>query len=207
MAPREILEQTYLLGQSLVFPRLETTEVCHILLQDPKFFSMLVLIDRELADLCQSHGCPCGGALHKANYGRKSRGCPAEVRSDFEFRFSFCCSVCRKRRTAVSVRFLGRRVYLALAVVLMSARPAGPTSTQMQLSAMLGVPVRTLLRWKCWWRQTFPLTRLWHAECARFMPPVVTSVLPASLLERFTGPAAESLTRLLAFLSPLSVRQ
>lgn len=107
----------------------------------------------------------------------------------------------------MSVRFLGRRVYLALAVVLMSDRPAGPTSTQTQLSAMLGVPVRTLLRWKSWWTETFPTTRLWQAECARFVLPVATSALPASLIERFSGSTAESIVWLLVFLSPLSVRQ
>ena len=157
--------------------------MCHILLQEPKFFSILLLIDRELANQCQAQGCQCGGVLHKSHYPRKPRGCPAEVRSDFESRFSFCCNICRKRSTAISVRFLGPRVYLALAVVLMPGRPpAGPTSTQMQLSAILGVPVRTLLRWKSWWTETFPMTRLWQAECARFVLPVTPSALPASLI-------------------------
>ena len=181
--------------------------MCHILLHDPNFFSMLLRIDGELADQCRAQRCPCGGMLHKANFARKPRGCPIEVRADFELRFSFCCSICRKRTTAMSVRFLGRRVYLALAVVLMSARRAGPTSTQMQLSAMLGVPVRTLLRWQSWWTESFPATQLWQAESARFMPPVSTSALPTSLIERFSSAAAESMARLLAFLSPLSVRQ
>lgn len=167
---------------------------------------MLLRIDGELAAQCQAQGCPCGGLLHQANFARKPRGCPIELRADFESRFSFCCSICRKRTTPMSVRFLGRRVYLALAVVLMSARPAKPTSPQMHLSAMLGVPVRTLQRWKSWWTETFPMTQLWQAECARFMPPVATSALPSSLIERFSGTVAESMARLLAFLSPLSVR-
>ena len=38
------------------------------------------------------------------------------------------------------------------------------------------------------------------------MPPVDTQHLPTSLIERFTGPAADAAMRLLAFLSPLSVR-
>jgi hypothetical protein len=106
----------------------------------------------------------------------------------------------------MSVRFLGRRVYLSLAVVLASARLAGQRPTVARLSDELNIPMRTLERWRQWWRQQFPLTPLWRAQCARFMPPVDTALLPASLLERFAGDAAESLLRLLHFLSPITVR-
>jgi hypothetical protein len=106
----------------------------------------------------------------------------------------------------MSVRFLGRRVYLSLAVVLTSARLAGQRPTAARLADELNIPMRTLERWRQWWRQQFPLTPLWQAQCARFMPPVDTALLPASLLERFAGEAAESLLRLLHFLSPITVR-
>lgn len=106
----------------------------------------------------------------------------------------------------MSVRFLGRRVYLSLTVVLTSARLAGQRSTAARLSDELNIPVRTLERWRQWWRQQFPLTPLWQAHGARFMPPADTALLPASLLERFAGEAAESLLRLLSFLSPITVR-
>jgi len=104
------------------------------------------------------------------------------------------------------VRFLGRRVYLSLAVVLASARLAGQRSTAARVAAELNIPVRTLERWRQWWRQQFPLTPLWQAACARFMPPVDKASLPASLLERYAGEAEEALLRLLHFLSPISVR-
>jgi hypothetical protein len=71
---------------------------------------------------------------------------------------------------------------------------------------MLQVPVRTLGRWRQWWRDQFPLTPLWQAACARFMPPVVTDQLPASLLQRFVGQGHETLMRLLLFLTPLRAR-
>lgn len=106
----------------------------------------------------------------------------------------------------MSVRFLGRRVYLSLAVVLVSARLAGQRPTAARLADELNIPTRTLERWRQWWRQQFPLTPLWQAQCAHFMPPVDTASLPASLLERYAGEAAESLLRLLVFLSPISVR-
>ena len=97
-------------------------------------------------------------------------------------------------------------MYLALVVVLVSARRAGPTPAAARLSGMLAVPMRTLERWRGWWRGQFPLTALWQGACARFMPPVATDQLPASLLERFAGPAHEPLMRLLWFLTPLTAR-
>jgi hypothetical protein len=111
---------------SLFLRRRETIPVCHALLQDIKFFKLLLHIDHELAAQTRAVGCPCGGILHQANYPRKPRGCPNELRSVYASRFSFSCNRCRKRATSQSVRFLGRRVYLALAVVLVSARLAGP---------------------------------------------------------------------------------
>lgn len=74
-----------------------------------------------------------------------------------------------------------------------------------QLSATLNIPARTIQRWREWWIEQFPLTPLWQAACARFMPQIDLSQLPNSLIERFTGLADESLKRLLIFLSPLTV--
>ena len=181
--------------------------MCHALLQDPKFFQLLKRIDQELAAQARAGGCWfCDGALHCANYPRKPRACLAEAQDDYDRRFSFCCSVCRKRCTSMSVRFLGRRVYLGLAVVLVSARHGGQTPAAARLGAGLGVPIRTLERWRQWWQTEFALTPLWQAQCARFMPPVTADRLPGELLERFAGQTAEPLLRLLLFLNPLTVR-
>lgn len=180
--------------------------MCHALLQAPAFFRLLLRIDEELASEARVSGCACGGALHRANYPRKPRACLSEVRADFESRFSFCCNRCRRRTTSMSVRFLGRRVYLALAVVLASARHVGQRPAASRLAADLEVPVRTLQRWRQWWNQQFPVTPLWQAACARFLPPVATDLFPVSLLERFAGDAEEALSRLLVFLSPITVR-
>ena len=106
----------------------------------------------------------------------------------------------------MSVRFLGRRVYLGLAVVLVSARHAGQTPAAARTAEALAIPIRTLERWRQWWQAQFPVTPLWQAQCARFMPPVATHRLPGELLERFTGAAHEALLRLLLFLTPLTVR-
>ena len=72
----------------------------------------------------------------------------------------------------MSVRFLGRRVYLSLAVVLTSARLAGQRPAAARVAAEMNIPVRTLQRWRQWWDQQFPLTPLWQADyAATGLPP------------------------------------
>ena len=188
----------------MCFPRPKTLSVCHIFLQSPRFFSLLGQIDADLAATAKAQCCPCGGVLHNANYPRKPRGCPIGLRPDFEFRFSFCCATCRKRTTPVSVRFLGRRVYLSVLVVLLSVRQGG-SGTSHGLCQTPGVPIRTLMRWRSWWEALFPATALWQAQCARFMPPVSTDDLPSSLMGRFAGSEKASLIRFLTFLTPLTI--
>jgi hypothetical protein len=183
----------------------ETSSVCHALLQNPKFLTLLLRIDHELAAQCRANGCPCGGRLHRADYPRKPRGCPRSMRDAYSSRLSFCCAVCRTRATSLSVRFLGRRVYLALAVVLVSGSRRASTSTLAGLGAELGVARQTLQRWQAWWTEQFPLTPLWRAQCARFMPPVLEAQLPGELIARFAGPLHEALMRLLVWLSPVTV--
>ena len=181
--------------------------MCHALLQDPKFFQLLTRIDHELAVQARAGGCLfCGGVLHSANYPRKPRACLTECLDDYATRFSFCCNQCRKRCTSMSVRFLGRRVYLGLAVVLGSARHAGQNPAAARLADALSIPLLTLERWRHWWQELFVQTPLWQAQCARFMPPVASDQLPGELIERFKGEAAEALLRLLIFLTPLTVR-
>jgi len=181
--------------------------VCHVQLQTRPFFRFLTRLDEELATQAQGAGCSCGGVLHRANYPRKPRGCPTlAIREAFSSRLSFCCSRCRRRTTSMSVRFLGRRVYLGLVVVLCSARHAGQNTAAATLCEALAVPLRTLQRWRRWWREDFMQTPLWQAMCARFMPPVSVQGLPGELLARFAGDGGQALARLLCFLAPLTVR-
>ena len=109
------------MGESLS-TKIETTKVCHTLLQSPRFFQLLLQIDTDLATQMHATPCACGGVLHRANYPRKPKACPEEVLADFRSRWSFCCNLCRKRSTPMSVRFLGRRVYVALAVVVLAVK-------------------------------------------------------------------------------------
>jgi hypothetical protein len=172
------------------------------LLQDRAFFLLLLHIDEEFAATARAAGCRCGGVLHSARYPRKPRGCPASVREYFERRFSFCCARCARRTTPVSVRFLGRRVYLGVVLMLMS--PPGAASAR-QLSEQLGVPVRTLARWRHWWCHVFVTTPLWQSMRARFAQPVEIAQLPHSLVQRFEACArAPRVLQALRALSPLS---
>lgn len=200
-------EQAVFVGESLSTKN-ETIKVCHTLLHSPKFFWLLLQIDADAAEQMHATVCPlCGdGVLHKANYPRKPKACPEEVLWDFQSRWSFCCSLCRKRTTPMSVRFLGRRVYVALAVVLLPQRRSTLSAAAIEICNTLDVPPRTLARWRQWWRELFPATTLWQGQCARFMPPVQTIDLPTSLIAQFTGAAHEAMGRLLVFLAPLSVR-
>ena len=181
--------------------------MCHALLQDPVLFSSLFQIDLDLAEQIRAAGCPCGGQLHCANYDRKPRGGSAAIETDYAVRFSFCCDRCRKRSTPPSVRFLGRRVYLAVMVVLASIARLGMTGAQAtKLDQILGVPHRTVGRWSHWWRNAFDKTAFWQSSRSRVMPPIATDQLPASLLERFHADTpSDQMGLLLRFLTPLSI--
>ena len=177
---------------------------------EASFYALLEQVDRDLAETAREAGCwRCGGVLHRALYARKPRGGPRELGAGYERRWSFCCAVrdCRKRRTPPSVRFLGRRVYLGAVVVLVTALRHGPTPARVQrLRELFGVSVRTLRRWRVWWQGELVRTRFWRTVGGRFVPPVERAALPASLLARFAGEAAERLARALAFLSPITAR-
>ena len=178
--------------------------MCHALLQDPSFFLLLFRIDEQLAADTRAGGCACGGVLHSARYPRKLRGCPAQVREHYCWRLSFCCASCRRRTTPGSVRFLGRRVYLA--VVLTLVPPRG-NATAHPLMSLLGVPVRTLNRWRAWWQRDFFDTPFWQSVRGRFETPVLSEGLPQSLVERFDAQTpAQRQVQVLRFVAPLNTR-
>lgn len=180
--------------------------MCHATLQDPKLYSFLLLIDQDLAAQAQSAGCACGGVLHSARYPRKPRGAPRRLLDQYQSRLSFCCAACRRRTTPESVRYLGRRVYLAAVVVLMSVMCAGITGKRVaQLSGLFAVPLRTLERWRRWWLEAFVATDFWRAAGGRLVPPVDPALLPASLFSRFSGEDLPArLIQALRFITPLS---
>lgn len=184
--------------------------MCHNFLSATSFYLMLLRIDEELAGEVQAKGCPyCGGTLHSANYPRKPRGVArAVLGAAYEYRLSFCCAEegCRRRTTPASVRFLGRRVYLGVIVALLPALANGGQGHCVRcLNTHLGVSVRTLQRWRHWWREDFAQSPFWQAARARFMPAPDIAALPASLLHRFAGEQwSQRLVALLRWLRPIT---
>src|SRR5258708_7226436 len=85
-----------------------------------KMHELLLRFDEDLARTCRGGGCRCGGTLHLGRYRLNPRGLPPGLGPEFVYRWSFCCARCRRRVTPPSLRFLGRKVYLASIVILIS---------------------------------------------------------------------------------------
>jgi hypothetical protein len=103
------------------------------------------------------------------------------------------------------VRFLGRRVYFGVVVVLVTAMTHGTTPRRAAaLRAELGVDRRTLARWQRWWQEHFPTSSFWREHRARFSPALCVEDLPAALLDRFAPQGGtDGVASLLRFLAPI----
>lgn len=178
------------------------------IVQDRELYQWLERVDRDLAEEARVGGCVhCAGKLHRGDYARKPRGVPEAVVGGWERRLSFCCSRqgCRKRKTPPSVRFLGRKVYVGVVVVLLAAMVHGLSKERVRrLGEALGIDRRTLLRWGRWWTETFVKSGFWRAERGRFGRPLREDRMPLALVEGFCGMEREGLVRLLKFLSPMT---
>ena len=172
-------------------------------LADPKLFQLLEEIDTDVVEEVRSKGCLlCGGKLHRSDYDRKPRGGP-----HWEVRFSLCCAKegCRKRNTPPSVRFMGRRVYAGLVVVVVSAMVHGLKPERVKLlREALGIDRQTLARWRQWWLDLFVESSFWREARARFMPPLCHKTMPLSLCVSFEVERRDRLLDLLKFLAPIT---
>lgn len=158
-------------------------------LGDSSLFASLWTLDQEQAAATRLAGCSCGGKLHSAAYRRKPRGGPEDLGEEICRRESFCCARdgCRRRATPPSLRFLGRKVYFSVCVLLLTALRHGPSPRRLrELNKHYPVSLRTLRRWQVWWRQTLPKSRVWAALKGRFARPVDETLLPYSLLAAFS---------------------
>lgn len=173
------------------------------LLQDTRLYDFLEKVDKYFASQAQSGGCDhCGAVLHRGDYSRKPRGGPS-----WDKRLSFCCSQdgCRKRKTPPSVRFLGRKVYVGIVVVLVSAMRHGPSDQRLQrLSQVFPIYRSTLKRWQKWWTEIFVQSPFWKAGRGSFARPVAEGQMPLSLVEAFDAWQLEGLVKLMKFLAPIT---
>lgn len=178
------------------------------LLQDSRFFDLLLKLDEDLAAEARRIGCGCGGALHSARYERKPRGGPAGLGPASAVRFSFCCATegCRRRVTPPSLRFLGRKVFFGVLVLLLPVLRDGPTPERLdRLCETFAVSVRTLRRWCRFWREAFVTSRLWQTVRGRFAAPVNAEDMPGSLLAAFSeiSDTRDRVVALLRLVSPI----
>lgn len=159
------------------------------------FFSSLIAGDEALAAEVQRRGCPCGGRLDRADYPRKPRGVPAAWDEAFCRRISFCCARpgCRKRNTPPSLRFFGRRVYVAAVMMVVCGRWV--------TARLAGVPKNTARRWRRFFGGRFVDTAFFRWAQGQWVPPITSDVV-ASLLARFGPRGGRTLRRALSFLSP-----
>jgi hypothetical protein len=174
-------------------------------LRNEKVYQFLEKVDEDLAFKAGSEGCEhCGGRLHRADYERKPRGGPA-----WDKRYSLCCSRegCRKRKTPASVRFLGRKVYAGIVVVVVTAMVHGANESRLKrLRQELPIDRRTLKRWREWWAETFVQSAFWKAMRGRFRRPIDPGQMPLGLVEAFDAEQRGGLVRLMKFLSPITTK-
>ena len=178
----------------------------HDWIAETNFFHLLDTEDARTAAAVKAAHCPdCGGRLDQANYPRKPRGGEVGAAGEiFDRRRSFCCrrEGCRHRRTPASLVFLGRRVYLAVAIVVAAWR-----STVTVTPPPASPPRRTLRRWLAWFAVELPTTRWFTTVRARLSPPMEPDErLPGALVERFQEhhPITEAIIATLRLLAPLS---
>lgn len=174
----------------------------HSIFSNARVWAFLKRVDEAEAERCRSAGCPrCAAALHSATYPRKPHGLAPELRADAR-RFSLCCCRCRRRVTPPSARFFGRRFRVAPLFAMVSALVVADGARLESVARRWAIPVRTLSRWRQWWRATFPQTRAWRAKRAELAVAPGEAVL-RTLLRRIRGRGVRSrLLRGLIWLLP-----
>jgi hypothetical protein len=168
----------------------------------------LYQLDKLIAEQIRSCNCLfCGAVLHVAMYPRKPRGVSrGQLGKEYECRFSFCCKECRRRCTPPSVRFLGRKVYLGVMVVLAAAAAQGLTDQRYQkLVEHLPLSRYTLQRWLIWWQEQLPETPFWRKLQGR-VPSISQAPLPAAILDLLAGDVLTRCQHLLVTLMPLTTQ-
>lgn len=179
------------------------------------FHALLLELDRRAAERVRAAGCSrCQGPLYVAHYPRKVRGvsASAEASGQYGLRLSLCCGRegCRKRSTPPSVRFDGRRIYAAIAVLVLSLRPAERSELQSAAALIATEPAApsqpTRTRWRRWWQSGLFGTAVFAALRGRLRVPVDAMRSPASLLAMFVGNVADQCRSLLVALSPRSTQ-
>jgi hypothetical protein len=94
-------------------------------------------------------------------------------------------------------------VYVGAVVIVASAVALAAASAGAAKRAT-GIAARTTRRWLRWWRGPFTTSVAFIALSARLVPSFSPSAKPTSILDRFDGEPAGRVTRLLAWLAPIT---
>ena len=160
---------------------------------DAVFFQKLYALDEEICRELKLKGCRhCGSPLDVANIPRKLRG----RQEGPTIRFGLCCRKqgCRKRVLPPSLRFLGRKVYGALTVIL-----AADFYNRLMLRE--AIPRRTLTRWRSFWKSELSESSSFMrwARARGILPIAQAGESPRNILMAFGFPGVESLIPALRF--------
>jgi len=181
--------------------------MCLSPLNDPAFHNSLIDFDRLIAEQARKDQClSCGGNLHQSHYVRKPRGVPKGVHSDYGIRFSYCCGEdgCRKRFTPPSMRFLSRKVYSSVVIILVFLLHEKTDESKIEeLNQFLKttLSVKTIRRWRYFWMNVVPQSHTWKRAA---FTHVMAQTLPASLLSQFQHASKTPLVMVLKWMLPLT---
>jgi len=176
------------------------------------FHALLLALDQRAFEQVRAARCRrCEGPLFAAHYRRKPRGLSEDAAEAGQYgkRLSLCCGRegCRARATPPSVRFLGRRVYAAIAMLLLSLRRVDITASEDGSDLIDPVPGPswpTRSRWRSWWCMEFVLTPWFAVLRGQLRTPLDAARLPGSLLGMFAGAIRDQCTSMLIALCPLT---
>lgn len=177
----------------------------HKYLADKNFFEFLYKTDQDLARKTKEKGCRfCGAKVHVSNYMRKPRGLDG-LPDDYSLCFSFCCARegCRKRALPESIRFFGRVVYWSVHMVLISAMLNGRNPELEKIMSEFNVDIKTLKRWRLWWKDFFPTTKFWKTLKGKLCEEVELFPLDFLMILQKNNPENDAIIKLLHLLNGL----
>lgn len=178
--------------------------MCTKLLKDSRTFEFIQALDLDTETKASKGACNyCGDRLHRAYYTRKPRAPSIVLPAGFCVRPSFCCrgDACRRRKTPALLRFLDRKVYVSVIVLLVAAMTQGDSPKRLcELKAELDISPQTVHRWRHYWHAIFSRQDTWRYQRGNFLPPIADEDLPGKLLKRLTNDGQKNIDGMVSLL-------
>ncbi len=151
-------------------------------------FEALFALDCAIAEYVRLQRCPyCGGPLHYARFRRNPKGLFIVLPKAFMFRQGLCCGKkgCRLRTLPPSCLFMDRKVTLRCAILVFLTLWHNRVKPVFELSEILRIDVRTLHRWRAYFRDEFPGSSAWQRLRGHVKATIRNSQLPGALVMFF----------------------